>query len=129
MPPFHETASEKASALTSLLRLDARQPVARDPSTSAASSCQLWVAAANVLSLSPGTLSSSSAKPSGLFLSGRMKQLSSAFSRHHFFLIGTVETRFPRSGVSTVAPYHIIHSEADEPRRFGCSLWINTTTE
>eukprot|EP00959_Pyramimonas_sp_CCMP1952_P196168 4101288-Pyramimonas_sp.AAC.1 len=85
MPPLVETAREKAAASGKL------PPPIEATHTS---SSTLWVAAANVLSLSPGSSKTGKrARPAGLFPSGRITQLSAAFKQQNLFLVGTVETR------------------------------------
>eukprot|EP00959_Pyramimonas_sp_CCMP1952_P371218 7773827-Pyramimonas_sp.AAC.1 len=58
-----------------------------------------------------------------------MKQLSTAFKQQPLCIVGTVETRFPRSGVSSARPCRIIHAEAVSKHTGGCSLWLHTAFE
>ena len=133
---FSESPLDKATALFSLLKFAACDTSAK-PATAGSgtsqvspSSSTLSVAAANVLSLDPlKARVSRKFKPVGLFMSGRMKHLGTVFLKQGFFLVGTVETRFPRSGTSTIKPYHVVHAKCDDDRKFGCSLWVNSSIQ
>eukprot|EP00959_Pyramimonas_sp_CCMP1952_P104058 2174954-Pyramimonas_sp.AAC.1 len=71
------------------------------PVDGAQQSSPLWFASANVLTFdSQASVHARACRKTGLYMPGRMRHLGDAFAGHGLFMVGTQETRFPRSGVS-----------------------------
>eukprot|EP00959_Pyramimonas_sp_CCMP1952_P303819 6357975-Pyramimonas_sp.AAC.1 len=91
MPEFEESSRGKVDALSQLLHFSAKDSSADE--FEAGVSYPPWVAAASALSFDPRQARiSNKFRAAGLYLSGRMKQLSTSFARQKFWLVGAVET-------------------------------------